>query len=138
MNRKWVGPLVQYGAAALVGGLMAYGVASFQGYGQAQSAAEQYRILADAFTIPGLFMILIGALIWVADLGTFDSLSYSLTYAVRRLFFLGGTKPEKFYDYKERKKEKRKQRRSYRFLFVVGGVFMAVAVLFILLFYRIY
>ena len=136
MKKKWVGPLLRYGLTALLAALMTLAVLELHGFAQAATQADRYRILCDAFTIPGVILLMLGLLVWISDMGTFDGLSYSLRYAFRRLFFVGGAKTETYYDYKEQKKERRRQRSGYSFLLVVGGVFLAVAIVFMILFYR--
>lgn len=102
------------------------------------STVERWRTLCDAFTIPGLCYIMIGFLMMIANNGFFDMLSYACSKAVG--VFLPGRgfvdDGEKFYDYVQRKREKRVS--GYGFLFVVGGVLMAFALLFMFLFYRLY
>ena len=102
------------------------------------SPMERWRTLCDAFTIPGLSYIMIGFLIMIANEGFFDMLSYACSKAVG--VFLPGRglsdDGEKYYDYVQRKKEKRSK--GFGFLFVVGGILMAFALLFMFLFYRLY
>lgn len=98
--------------------------------------AEKYRVLCDAFTIPGLLCLCVGALIWASNDGFFYGLSYCLNVAWRALIPGARYKTERYYDYVTRKKEKRIP--GYGFLFLVGGVCMAVAIVFLVLFYRIY
>ena len=101
-----------------------------------QPIMERWRILCDAFTIPGLTFVMIGFLIMVANEGFFDMLSYAASKAVG--VFLPGRgfsdNGEKYYDYVQRKRDKRAS--GYGFLFVVGGIFMAFALLFMYLFYQ--
>ena len=103
-----------------------------------QSTMERWRILCDAFTLPGVTYIMIGCLMMVANQGFFDMLSYACSKAVG--MFLPGRgfvdDGEKFYDYVQRKRENRVT--GYGFLFIVGGVLMAFALLFMFLFYRLY
>ena len=103
-----------------------------------QPAMERWRILCDAFTLPGLTYIMIGFLMMVANEGFFDMLAYACSKAVG--MFLPGRgfsdDGEKYYDYVQRKRENRAK--GYGFLFVVGGVLMAFALLFMFLFYRLY
>lgn len=103
-----------------------------------QVPMERWRILCDAFTIPGLTYIMIGFLMMIANQGFFDMLSYAFSKAVG-MFMPGkgfSDDGEKFYDYVQRKRENRIT--GYGFLFVIGGVLMAFAMLFMMLFYRIY
>lgn len=101
-----------------------------------QSLAEKYRILCDAFTIPGLLSLGIGVLLWASNDGIFNGLSYCLNVAWRALIPGGRAKTERYYDYVTRKGEKKLT--GYGFLFVGGGVCMAVAAVFLALFYRVY
>ena len=81
---------------------------------------------------------MIGFLVMIANEGFFDMLSYACSKAVG--VFLPGRgfsdDGEKYYDYVQRKKEKR--HRGFGFLFIVGGILMAFAMLFLMLFYRLY
>ena len=99
---------------------------------------ERWRILCDAFTIPGLTCIMVGFLMMIANEGFFDMLSYACSKAVGMLLPGRGFSDdgEKYYDYVQRKKDKRAT--GFGFLFVVGGVLMAFALLFLFLFYRLY
>ena len=103
-----------------------------------QPIMERWRILCDAFTIPGLTFVMIGFLIMVANEGFFDMLSYAASKAVG--IFLPGRgfsdNGEKYYDYVQRKRGNRTA--GFGFLFVVGCVLMAFAFLFMFLFYRLY
>ena len=103
-----------------------------------QPIMERWRILCDAFTIPGLTFVMIGFLIMVANEGFFDMLSYAASKAVG--IFLPGRgfsdNGEKYYDYVQRKRGNRTT--GFGFLFVVGCVLMAFAFVFMFLFYRLY
>ena len=102
------------------------------------SPMERWRTLCDAFTLPGLTYIMVGFLIMIANEGFFDMLSYACSKAVG--MFLPGKgfsdDGEKYYEYVQRKKENRTK--GFGFLFVVGGILMAFALLFLFLFYRLY
>ena len=97
---------------------------------------EKYRTLCDGFTIPGLLCLCLGVLIWASNDGVLYGLSYCLNVAWRALIPGARYKHERYYDYITRKKEKRIT--GYGFLFLVGGVCMAIALVFMALFYRIY
>ena len=137
MSRSLKANLIKYGIATTLGGLLAYFYVSVRDFG-AQPLMEQYRILCDAFTIPGLTFVMIGFLIMVANEGFFDMLSYAASKAVG--IFLPGRgfsdNGEKYYDYVQRKRGNRTT--GFGFLFVVGCVLMAFAFLFMFLFYRLY
>ena len=103
----------------------------------AESAAENYRMLADAFTIPGLLFIMFGALLWAAGKGALDGIGYALGYALRALLPGGRfVKEGTFAEYLEEKKAKRKKAAAYSFLFFTGVAFLIVSGVFIYLFYK--
>ena len=129
--------LVKYGGTILFAGILIWIYCSTRNL-FLQSEMERWRILCDAFTLPGLTYIMIGFLIMVANEGFFDMLSYAFSKAVG--MFLPGRgfseDGEKYYDYVQRKRENRAK--GFGFLFLVGGVLMAFALLFMFLFYRCY
>lgn len=95
---------------------------------------DQYRILCDAFAIPGMLCIFGGLLVWLGNEGAFDGIGYVLSYAFRA--FLPGTrmnKRESYKDYLERKRGKRTT--GYSFVFVVGLVCMTISFVFLALFH---
>ncbi len=100
------------------------------------TGAERYRILCDAFTLPGLLALCLGVLLWVSNDGFFYGLGYCLDVARKALIPGGRRKMEKYYDYVERHRQKKVT--GFGFLFVWGGVCMAAALVFLALFYRIY
>jgi hypothetical protein len=102
-----------------------------------QPLVEQYRILCDAFTVPGLLLIIFGSLLWVSNTGALDGLMYAVTTAVRFLIPGGRLKmEEKYGDYVERRREK--PVRGYGFLLISGCVTMAISLVFMALFYAVY
>ena len=129
-NRKI---FLRYSITTAVAGLVVLLVLSLHGYGEATLPVEKYKILADAFTIPGMLMILFAALLWVSSEGAFDGLGYAFRQFGSMIipFFGRKYKHKTYYEYKTEKKDKRA--RGYSFLFFVGLAFMVVAVVFIIL-----
>ncbi len=102
-----------------------------------QTLTVKYRTLCDAFTVPGAICLCLGVLIWASTDGLFDGLTYCLSIAWRAMIPGGrATPPEKYYDYVMRKREKRIT--GYGFIPIVGAVFMAIAIVFLLLFNSVY
>lgn len=101
----------------------------------AETTAEKYKILCDAFSIPGLLILLLAMLVWASGQGAFTGLGYLGRYLRRALIPGGRTKypHETFYDYLQEKKEK-KGKTSVAFLFIVGAVFLAVGIVFLILY----
>lgn len=136
MSKEQKTTLIKYLSASLVGIALAVFYISVRDI-TLEPLVEQYRILCDAFTIPGLVLIMLGFLVWISGTGTLDGLSYALQGLKRMLIPGAGLeKGERYGDYVERKRKKRIS--GYGFLFVVGGVFMAIALVFMALFYSIY
>ena len=135
MSRELRNGLLKYGFAALVGGLMAGFTITSHGYGEAAGTAERLRILSDAFTIPGVVLIMFGFLVLVANGGFFNGLSYIGSYAVKLLIPGMSKDMEKYGDYVERKRAGGKRIKT-GFLFIVGGVILLAAVVFTILYYQ--
>ena len=132
MGRK---ALLKYG----VSGGICLGFAVFYCYVRDFSqmeTAEKYRALCDAFTVPGLLCLCIGALIWASNDGFFYGIGYCLKAAWQALIPGAGHRMGNYYDYVTGKKEK--QAAGYGCLLVVGSMCMAAAFVFFALFYRAY
>lgn len=132
MSEKGKSNLLKYGITIAVCIIMSLFYIILRDFPQ-QELAENYRILCDSFTVPGVLALLSGALIAVTNEGALDGITYACGTAFKALLPGGRLKIEKYYDYVQRKKEKRIK--GYGFLFVVGGVWMALALLFMILFY---
>lgn len=119
--------LLKYGISVLI--CLAIGV----GYLLAKNIANQelvdvYRLLSDAFTLPGLLFLFSGAMVWLANQGSLDAIGYLVTAVVRFLIPGGHLKHEKYGDYVARRREKNVT--GYGFMFVVGLVCMVGSLLF--------
>ena len=130
--------LLKYGITTALAGGMTGLVLYLHGYADAVTLVEKYRILADAFTIPGVLLVMVAALIWVSSEGFFDGLGYAARQFGNLFIPLFGKnrKHQTYYDYKMEKEDKRAH--GYGFLFFVGLVFVLVAIIFIILHSSIY
>ena len=137
MDKKLVKPLVKYLIAFAVGGAMTLGVLFSQGYFHQTELLQKYKNLCDAFTIPGVVLMLVTALLAVSNGGIFDGLSYSLGRLFRMLIPFMNKSDETYAEYKERKHGGGKLR-GYSFLFFTGLAFFAAAIVFLVLFYKVY
>lgn len=136
MSKSVRGKVIKYGissAFCLVLAAVYVGLRDFQ----LQTNMEKYRILCDAFTIPGLVLVMVGALMAVSNEGALYGLGYVVSYAVKILVPGKRHEHERYYEYVQRKKEQG-QVKGYGFLFVVGGISLAIAIVFMILFYRLY
>lgn len=135
LQKKWV----PYVIAFVIGLLMACAVLEIRDYSAAASEVERLRILSDAMTVPGLLLILFGALVWVTGEGVLNGLTFVLRGVIRRL--IPGARnneedKEGYYEYVMRKRAK-KRVRILPFL-VVGACYMLVAIYFIARFYQVF
>ncbi len=136
MSKRIVVNLIKYTSSAAIVALLAWTYVSLREF-EGVSLMEQYRILCDAFTIPGLLLILVGAMIWISTQGALDGIAYCVRFAIFSL--IPGKRidrDEKYGDYVERRRGKRAS--GYGFLFISGLVTMVIAGVFMVLFYSLY
>lgn len=126
--------LIKYSITCGIGAALVVLYLSLNEFNNADTLQLQFRMLADAFTIPGVILMLLAGLVWVASDGFFDGLTYSARWLARLIPFTN-IKDEKYYDYKMRKSKDRPK--GYGFIFFTGLGFFLAAVLFIALFYLI-
>lgn len=127
--------LLVYGISAFVGvAIVVISICAKQIWAQ-PSTVEVMRILSDSCFLSGILLAGLGLLIVASNGGAFDMLAYAV-----RVFFLrfkrdiNKRKYKDFYEYRE---EKKGEKRSMAFLLIVGLVFIALAILFLVLYYNI-
>ena len=103
----------------------------------AESNMSRFHILSDAFVVPGMLILLSGVLVWVSNFGIFDTLGYagSRVGSMFIPFYRKSFDHQTFYDYKESRKGKRIS--GYSFMFVVGGAFFIIGVVFLILYFAV-
>ena len=133
------GVIARYFAAFMMGGFITWFILQANSFSAVEDPADRYRILSNAFTSPGVILIMVGALVWVSTTGALDMYSYAMGGLFRRLIpgarLTNPAEKETFYDYTQRKNEKRAK--GYGFLFVTGGIFTAVGIVFLVLFHTV-
>ena len=106
------------------------------GFSFTNDLIDIYSNLADAFTVPGILMVLVGSLVWVSTTGFFDTLTFGVSILFKGLLpFKKGERFERFYDYKARKDEKRLT--GYGFIVISGAIFLVIGIIFTALFSKI-
>lgn len=93
---------------------------------------DLYRVLCDAFFIPGVLVLMSALLLTVSNQGALDGISYVMTRAVRMLIPGRAGKIDRFQDHVEKRRAKNVT--GYGFLYVVGLVFLGISVIFWALF----
>lgn len=89
-----------------------------------------YRFLSDGFSIPGVLFLCFGILLWLANLGSFNGIGYAMKHLVLMLIPLSRKKHETYAQYLET----RKTVSGFGFLFVIGGLFLLLGIVFLMLF----
>ncbi|MBR5230910.1 MAG: DUF3899 domain-containing protein [Clostridia bacterium] len=135
--KPWKVRLIKYGITGGIGALMAYLSVSLRGITPDMPRAELYRILCDAFTIPGSILLMVGLLVMISNAGTFTGLGYAAQHLKDMLVPFSKKKHESYYDYYERKRKQGKVT-GYGFIFITGAFYMAIAMVFYALFYSVY
>ena len=136
-QNKWLSYLLKYGCSVLVGVLLVWLALDQRDFSLDMPAMQKYLCICDAFTISGLFITLVGVLVWISAEGGLDGISFLLLNLFKRLIPGGrGNTDEKYADYIVRKSKNRIK--GYGFLFIVGGVFLSVAIIYLILFFRVY
>lgn len=91
----------------------------------------------DACFYPGAILLGIGALLWVANAGLFDSLTYGVSY-IFSSFSASKGQERKYKDlseYSDNKMEKRRENKTYYLpYFVIGGLFLMVSIVLLVIF----
>ena len=129
--------IIKYVVAFVIGGLLSYYVMIVNGYQEVTDEVVRLKLLADCFTVPGVVLIMVAIFCRLSAQGAVDGISYALGGLFRRLIPGAQYKePENYYDYVQRKKEKRKG--SYGFLAVTGCVYLLIAIIYIVKFYQVY
>lgn len=128
--------LKKYAIAVIIGVGMVLLTLNLHGFSELTDTAQKFRLLADAFTIPGVILVMVGFLVMVANGGFFNGVAYVATYAVKMLIPGPNKGTERYGDYVERKRAAGKVK-GYGFLFITGVVFVLIAVIFTVLFYTI-
>lgn len=128
--------LIRYGCSALFTiALVSLNLWLTDGWDD-MGTAQRYRVLCDAFTIPGIMELMIGCLLALSNAGAFLGIGYALSTGLSKLIpGKGLTMPEKYYDYVQRKREKRVT--GFGFIWVTGAITLAIAIVFLFLYYQV-
>lgn len=131
--------LTKYGISVVLALLMAYVFVAlrvdFKNL-QATTTVQWYLVLCDAFTVPGLLFLMFGAFMSLSNQGALDGVGYVAMNALKMLIPGGAMKMERYKEYLERRRDNRVK--GYGFLYVVGASCMAIAGVFMALFYSLY
>lgn len=127
--------VIKYLVTIIIGLIMAFSVCKSKYLFVQTNPLRIYRILCDAFFVSGTILSSVGLLVFVSKEGLFDGMTY---YAGRLRLLLSKDYEEKrknalsYYEYKQAKNRDGGQ---VGFILVVGLGFLAVAGIFLALFY---
>ena len=102
-----------------------------------QSTAVNLQILADAFFVAGIMMVLFAGLMYVSDEGGLIGIGYVLRSALLFFIPMGRAKWERYGDYRERKLSKEKKNNK-SCVFVTGLVFLVIGIVLTLIWYKLF
>ena len=136
MSEKLRNNLIKYGSCVAAGLLAGYGyLAGYDFFNQA--LVDQYRLLSDAFMLPGFLMVAVGLLIFLGNEGSFKGIGFITQKVVGFLIpFMYKQKGESYREYVERTSSK--PTKGYGFLFFCGCGFLAVSAVFLILYSQIH
>ena len=128
----------RYAITTAVASAMFFLVLWTNDYWNATALVDKYRILSNGFTVPGVILIMLTALVRLSGEGAFDGLGYVFRHAAKMLVpsFKKEYKHETYYDYVKNKGEKKPH--GYSCMFFVGIVFVLAAVVFVFLHSSVY
>ena len=101
----------------------------------AENAKVVMQVLSDGCFVPGVLLAGVGLIIFASNGGAFDMLAY----AVIRFFdlFRRDVRNKKYKDYYEYREAKKEKKRSMGFMLIVGAIFIALAVIFLIVYYQV-
>ena len=131
--KKYKSTILKYLVAVAIGASITLLFLYLNDFFVASQLEVKYKLLADAFTIPGLLYIMLSVLLFVSSQGTFDILTFGIGKFTKSLIPMSHKNVESFYDYKTRKDEGRIK--GYSFILFTGIAFTVTAIVFTILFY---
>ena len=128
--------LLKSGIAVAVGAIIVIIIMSAKEIYTETDIIQVMSILCDSFFVAGVVLTCAGLLIFVSNGGVFDIFAYGFHMFIN-LFRRDVTKRKyrTYYDYKEAKKEARKEKKGMGFLLIVGIIFIVISVCFLIPYY---
>ena len=125
--------LIKYIACVAVASLITVAVFWSKGF-FTDSVAVNIQILADGFFTSGILLTLFAGLLFISSEGALIGVGYVLRHAFLTLIPFGRLKQESYKKYHERKTAKLKRLEDHCIL-VVGAAFLAVGIVFNVIWY---
>lgn len=137
MKQETKALLIKYSACLAVASIITVLVFSSKGF-FTDNLGVNIQILSDGFFVPGVIFFMVAGLLYVSGEGGLIGIGFVLRNVI--LFFvpMGRTKHELYKDYRERKlkeKEEKKDVGIERAIMHVGLAFLAISMIFTLIWY---
>lgn len=127
---------IKYAVCLAVASLMTLIVFAIKGF-FTDRIETNLGILADGFTVSGLLLTLFAGMLFVSGEGAFIGIGFVLRNVVLALIPMGRRRHEVYAQYRERKLSKVKKQSDHCIL-LVGLVFLAIGILFTVIWYTKY
>lgn len=131
MKSKIFIEIFKFSIAISVALFMLFTTLELQNYYTETDELVRLRILADAFTIPGVVFVFLGIFVILVNMGSLSGLGYILKHAILMLIPMSNKPHETYSDYLEN----RKKIKGYWFLFITGAVFLIVGIILTIMFF---
>lgn len=126
---------MKYVMASVTGLILSFAIMYWRGITLAETTQEIMQAVSDGFFVVGFLYVAFGLLFVAAHAGTLDIITYGFRSVIWLFTPFAKNRDEGgYYEYKMKKKEKRKG--VPYFLIWVGLVFVALSVLFLVLYYK--
>ena len=125
---KYKNHIITFAVALVLSGLYIL----FSNIGAVENASDIYKILSDAFFIPGFLIFAFGLLVFTANEGAFDMLKYGISKifnAMKR--DIDDVKYKTYYDYVKGTHEKKA---AFSHYLIVGLLEIFISLIFLMLF----
>ena len=127
--------LITAAIGAAIAILIMFAVYRVQTYAPtAENAKNIMKILSDSFFVPGVILSGVGLIIFASNGGAFDMLAFAF---IRFFDLLRKDVKGKYKDYYEYRQAKKDRHTKMFFMLAVGLVFIAIAVVFLIVYYNI-
>lgn len=127
--------VIKYSIGIVIAGLLVWWMIYSNGYDASLPQLIKIKILADAFTVPGLLMVMFYLLLWAGSHGALNALTWAVTNMFYSLVPGLASRKESYGDYLARKSGKSNMR-AFLFLLIIGGILLIVAFVFLFIYIR--
>ncbi len=131
--KNWQINLIKYLSAFIVATALFFITISLRNIYQESSTIKIMHYLCDGFVVPGVVLLGSGLIVFVYNHGAFHALGYAFKHLFTMLIPLSNKKEERYSDYLS----KQRKVKNYLFLFVVGGIFFLVGIVFLIIYLNI-